>query len=114
MLQYADFAPAHQEFDPARLMSSLVTSHCGTSNLDQRAGRAGRVRPGDYFGLFSRKRLATFPTYTVVEMQRLDLSEVVMHVKGECGGCMVCLRNTDFFSSSSQSRRRRAGSSGLH
>ncbi|KAJ7786314.1 P-loop containing nucleoside triphosphate hydrolase protein [Mycena metata] len=57
-----------QRYDPQRHMSSLVSAWVGSSNLNQRAGRAGRHRSGEYYGL-------------PVEMKRVDLSNVVMHVK---------------------------------
>ncbi|KAI6007413.1 hypothetical protein EDD15DRAFT_2384189 [Pisolithus albus] len=53
-------------YDPSRHMSSLTSAW--------RAGRAGRHRPGEYYGLLS-------PPHQTVEMKRVDLSNVVMHVK---------------------------------
>ncbi|KAF8274097.1 hypothetical protein EI94DRAFT_1768945 [Lactarius quietus] len=52
-----------QRYDPTRHMSSLVSAWVGLSNLKQRAGRAGRHRPGEYYGIL------------------VDLTNVVMHVK---------------------------------
>ena len=71
-------------YDPSRHVSALVTSWAGSANLDQRAGRAGRERPGDYYAVFGSNRLKSLRAHQVVEMLRLDLSEVVMHVKGQC------------------------------
>ncbi|KAI0033180.1 P-loop containing nucleoside triphosphate hydrolase protein [Vararia minispora EC-137] len=68
-------------YDPQRHMSSLVASWVGSSNLNQRAGRAGRHRPGEYFGILSQKRASQLATHQVVEMQRTDLTNVVMHIK---------------------------------
>ncbi|KAF8337571.1 uncharacterized protein EI90DRAFT_3152220 [Cantharellus anzutake] len=70
-----------KRYDPERHMSSLVSAWVGTSNLNQRAGRAGRHRPGQYYSLVSKTRLATLEPYQTVEMKRVDLSDVVMHVK---------------------------------
>ena len=70
-----------QRFDPERHISSLVSAWVGSSNLNQRAGRAGRHRPGEYFGIISRKRASELHPYQTVEMKRVDLSNVVMHVK---------------------------------
>ena len=67
--------------------------------MQQRAGRAGRHRPGEYYSLVSEQRLKALPINQTVEMKRLDLSNVcvqceksiwiciddryrVMHVKG--------------------------------
>jgi small subunit ribosomal protein S24e len=68
-------------YDPERHMSSLVSAWVGSSNLNQRAGRAGRHRPGEYFGVLGQKRSNALHPYQTVEMKRVDLSNVVMHVK---------------------------------
>lgn len=70
-----------QRFDPERHISSLVSAWVGSSNLNQRAGRAGRHRPGEYFGVISQKRASELHPYQTVEMKRVDLSNIVMHVK---------------------------------
>lgn len=70
-----------QRYDPERHMSSLVSAWVGSSNLNQRAGRAGRHRSGEYFGILGRRRMASLHAYQTVEMKRVDLSNVVMHVK---------------------------------
>jgi small subunit ribosomal protein S24e len=70
-----------QRYDPTRHMSSLVSAWVGSSNLKQRAGRAGRHRPGEYFGIIGRRRVEILHPYQVVEMKRVDLTNVVMHVK---------------------------------
>ena len=68
-------------YDPERHMSSLVSAWVGSSNLNQRAGRAGRHREGLYYGLVSHNRYNSLNTHQTVEMKRSDLSNVVMHVK---------------------------------
>ncbi|WWD17693.1 hypothetical protein CI109_102134 [Kwoniella shandongensis] len=70
-----------KRYDPDRHMSSLVSAWVGSSNLNQRAGRAGRHRDGEYYGLVSKNRLASLDPHQLVEMKRSDLSNVVMHVK---------------------------------
>jgi len=70
-----------KRYDPDRHMSSLVSAWVGSSNLNQRAGRAGRHREGEYYGLISRNRLNALDPHQTVEMKRADLSNVVMHVK---------------------------------
>jgi small subunit ribosomal protein S24e len=70
-----------QRYDPDRHISSLISAWVGSSNLNQRAGRAGRHRPGEYYGLVSKKRLDKLNPYQLVEIKRVDLSNVVMHVK---------------------------------
>lgn len=68
-------------YDPERHMSSLVSAWVGSSNLNQRAGRAGRHRPGEYFGILGQAHAEALHPYQTVEMKRVDLSNVVMHVK---------------------------------
>ncbi|KAF7436819.1 hypothetical protein PC9H_003652 [Pleurotus ostreatus] len=70
-----------QRYDPDRHMSSLVSAWVGSSNLNQRAGRAGRHRPGEYFGILGQKHAQELHPHQTVEMKRVDLSNVVMHVK---------------------------------
>ncbi|KAJ8083994.1 hypothetical protein PM082_002761 [Marasmius tenuissimus] len=70
-----------QRYDPQKHMSSLVSAWVGSSNLNQRAGRAGRHRPGEYFGVLSRSHAERLQVHQTVEMSRVDLSNVVMHVK---------------------------------
>ncbi|KAJ6519821.1 P-loop containing nucleoside triphosphate hydrolase protein [Mycena sanguinolenta] len=70
-----------QRYDPQRHMSSLVSAWVGSSNLNQRAGRAGRHRSGEYYGLLGKAHAAALHPYQTVEMKRVDLSNVVMHVK---------------------------------
>jgi small subunit ribosomal protein S24e len=70
-----------QRYDPSRRISSLVTAWVGSSNLNQRAGRAGRHRPGEYYGILSKANAELLNPYQTVEMKRVDLSNVVMHVK---------------------------------
>ncbi len=68
-------------FDPNRHLTSLVTSWVGRSNLNQRAGRAGRHRHGFYYGILSEARADALSVYQTVEMARTDLTNVVMRVK---------------------------------
>ena len=70
-----------KRYDPDRHMSSLVSAWVGSSNLHQRAGRAGRHREGEYYGLVSVNRMNSLDPHQTVEMKRSDLSNVVMHVK---------------------------------
>lgn len=68
-------------YEPERHMTSLVSTWVGTSNLNQRAGRAGRHRPGIYYGLLSKSFANSLHPHQAVEMKRVDLSNVVMHIK---------------------------------
>lgn len=68
-------------YDPERHLSSLVSAWVGTSNINQRAGRAGRHRPGEAYAIFSKARYDRLNVSSTVEMKRVDLSNVVMHIK---------------------------------
>jgi HrpA-like RNA helicase len=68
-------------YDADRHVTSLVAAWVGSSNLNQRAGRAGRHRSGEYFALVSKNRRDSLHSHQMVEMKRSDLSNVVMHVK---------------------------------
>lgn len=68
-------------YDPERHISTLVNAWVGTSNLNQRAGRAGRHRSGEYYGILSQTHALSLQSHQTVEMKRVDLSNVVMHVK---------------------------------
>jgi len=70
-----------KRYDPERHMSSLISVWVGSSNLNQRAGRAGRHRAGEYYGLVSKARVETLNAHQLVEMKRADLSNVIMHAK---------------------------------
>lgn len=67
--------------EPSKHLSKLVSAWVGTSNLNQRAGRAGRHRSGDYYGVLSKARYDRLPPNQTVEMQRADLTDVVLHIK---------------------------------
>ncbi|ORX37412.1 P-loop containing nucleoside triphosphate hydrolase protein [Kockovaella imperatae] len=67
-------------YDPVSSLSSLVLAWVSKSHLDQRAGRAGRHRPGEYFSVISKLRLESLGSHQLVEMKRENLTNVVMHV----------------------------------
>ncbi|KIY52731.1 P-loop containing nucleoside triphosphate hydrolase protein [Fistulina hepatica ATCC 64428] len=69
------------QYNPDRHTTALVNAWVGKSNLNQRAGRAGRHRPGEYFGILSKEHYERLHSHQTVEINRTDLSNVVMHVK---------------------------------
>ena len=62
-------------------MSSLVAVCTSKAAASQRAGRAGRVRAGDCFRLYSQDFFETqMPEYTLPEIRRTTLEDLVLRV----------------------------------
>jgi len=70
----------HREltYDPKRRMSTLDTVWICQSNAVQRKGRAGRVRSGKVFRLYSRDQFASIPWRPAPEMQRCNLANTCL------------------------------------
>lgn len=62
-------------------IESLVTVPISQASADQRAGRAGRVRAGRAYRLYTEKEYGKLFPATIPEMQRSDLSPVVLQLK---------------------------------
>lgn len=62
-------------------IESLVTVPISRASADQRAGRAGRVRAGKAYRLYTEKEYEKLLPATIPEMQRSDLSPVVLQLK---------------------------------
>ena len=67
-------------YDPYSFISSLDETLVSKSSCNQRKGRAGRTEEGTCYRLYSRKDFESRPLYTVEEIYRTDLSEVVMRM----------------------------------
>ena len=67
-------------YNPRTFTSSLVETQVSKASCNQRRGRAGRTRPGTCYRLFPRKDFDTRPLYTIEEIFRTDLSEVVLQM----------------------------------
>lgn len=67
----------------ARLLAHPVTCDLRRpqANVAQRRGRAGRVRPGESYHLYSRRRLGQMEEYETPELQRVPLETVVLNAK---------------------------------
>lgn len=71
------------EYDSTRRISELRTVYVSKSNLNQRAGRAGRVQAGDYYGLFHKDRISTLAPLPVPEMRLSDLADLGLTVRAQ-------------------------------
>eukprot|EP00929_Paragymnodinium_shiwhaense_P085500 TRINITY_DN45903_c0_g1_i1.p1 TRINITY_DN45903_c0_g1~~TRINITY_DN45903_c0_g1_i1.p1 ORF type:complete len:1501 (-),score=365.88 TRINITY_DN45903_c0_g1_i1:479-4981(-) len=70
----------HREltYDPRRRMSYMDTVWICQSNAVQRKGRAGRVRSGRVFRLYSRDQFESVPWRPAPEMQRCNLAQTCL------------------------------------
>ena len=68
-------------YDPYSKMSSLASGWISKANAKQRAGRAGRSRPGVCFRLYSQKMFEQMDEYQTPELLRTPLEEVCLQIK---------------------------------
>ena len=68
-------------FDPYSGFDRLLISPISKASARQRAGRAGRVRPGKCYRLYSEQDFENFEEETAPEIQRCDLTSLIMMVK---------------------------------
>lgn len=61
-------------------MSSLVETFVSKASALQRQGRAGRVRNGFCFRLYSKYRFQGFTDYSIPEILRVPLEELCLHI----------------------------------
>ena len=72
----------HQKsYDSLTEVSMLRCSWISKTSAAQRKGRAGRVRPGVVFRLYSRARHADFSQFQTPEVLRTPLMELCLHTK---------------------------------
>lgn len=74
----------HKEsrFNPHKKMSSMVEEWISQANARQRWGRAGRVRPGICFCLYTLHRFEKLMRpFQVPEMQRMPLTDLCLQIK---------------------------------
>ncbi|XP_069483380.1 ATP-dependent RNA helicase DHX29 [Ambystoma mexicanum] len=61
-------------------MSSLVETFVSKASALQRQGRAGRVRDGFCFRMYTKERFESFLDYSVPEILRVPLEELCLHI----------------------------------
>uniref|UniRef100_A0A0E0P9C1 Probable ATP-dependent RNA helicase spindle-E n=1 Tax=Oryza rufipogon TaxID=4529 RepID=A0A0E0P9C1_ORYRU len=74
----------HKEnrYNPQKKMSSIVEDWISRANAKQRRGRAGRVKPGLCFCLYTRHRFEKMMRpFQVPEMLRMPLTELCLQIK---------------------------------
>uniref|UniRef100_A0A915E1G8 RNA helicase n=1 Tax=Ditylenchus dipsaci TaxID=166011 RepID=A0A915E1G8_9BILA len=62
-------------------LETLMVLPISKSSADQRAGRAGRIRPGKCFRLYTESEYNKLTNTTIPEIQRGDLASVVLKLK---------------------------------
>ncbi|MGQ9616839.1 MAG: helicase-related protein [Spirochaetota bacterium] len=67
-------------YNPANFTSSLVEVPISKASCNQRKGRAGRTAPGVCYRLYTREDYDERPLFTIEEIYRRDLSEVVLRM----------------------------------
>lgn len=76
-----DSGLAKQNFyNPKTFTSSLVETAVSKASCNQRKGRAGRTQSGTCYRLYPRKDFETRESYSLEEIYRTDLSEVVLRM----------------------------------
>ena len=68
-------------FDPTTGIERLTATPISKASAIQRAGRAGRTRPGKCFRMYTEEAYQALPPTTVAEIQRSNLAPTVLQLK---------------------------------
>jgi ATP-dependent RNA helicase DDX35 len=68
-------------FSPESSLDSLIVLPISRAAAEQRAGRAGRIRPGKVYRLYTEEDFLTLPEHTPPEMRRTDLCDTILLLK---------------------------------
>ncbi|KAF6030406.1 DHX35 [Bugula neritina] len=68
-------------YNPEAAISSLVITKVSQASAVQRSGRAGRVRAGKAYRLYTESDFEKLPASQTPEMQRCDLSPAILQMK---------------------------------
>lgn len=67
-------------YNPKTFTAALIENPVSKAGCNQRKGRAGRTGPGVCYRLFSKDNFESRPLYSLEEIYRTDLSEVVLRM----------------------------------
>lgn len=67
-------------FDPGSGMSRLITEPISRAEATQRAGRAGRVAPGDAYCLWTKGEDGALPAFAPAEIEAADLTGLALEL----------------------------------
>ena len=67
-------------YSPRTYTSSLVEKPISKASCNQRKGRAGRTQAGDCYRLYAKDEFSNRDMFTIEEIYRTDLSEVVLRM----------------------------------
>ncbi|KAK9240682.1 P-loop containing nucleoside triphosphate hydrolase protein [Lipomyces kononenkoae] len=70
-----------KRFVQAQRITTLMIDWVSRANVKQRSGRAGRVRNGTYYGMYSKNRLARMHVTATPEILRSDLQQICLETK---------------------------------
>ena len=70
-----------RSYNPVTNISTLTAFPVSKASATQRAGRAGRTSPGKCFRLYTAATCSTLPPTTPPEIQRSDLSPLILQLK---------------------------------
>ena len=68
-------------FNPTTGIETLTATPVSKASATQRAGRAGRTKPGKCYRLYTENTYASMPEVTVPEIQRANLAPAILQLK---------------------------------
>ena len=74
------YSHIHPRYMETSQMSALEEVFISRANCQQRAGRAGRVRPGFCFRLFTQVQHMALKAYGTPELLRVPLEELCLNI----------------------------------